>query len=106
MLNLHKTKILAGVLLFSACGESDVDPRIATDDDDMTLRYGSMCASCHGHEGEGGVGPSLIRTIWDRESLTQKIDLTMPTEDPSDCTDVCAELIANYVADSFTTAPN
>jgi hypothetical protein len=65
--------------------------------------YQAQCASCHGKEGEGVAGKYDEPLIGDRslESLTRKIDRTMPEEDPDLCVGEDARQVALYIYDAF-----
>ncbi len=70
--------------------------------------YSRQCASCHGAEGGGGIGPSLVGcgTCNSEESLFDKIDKDMPVGNPSGCTDSCARDIAAYIFQVFNGEPS
>lgn len=65
--------------------------------------YQQMCSGCHGAEGEGGVGPSLIlddgacKSCSDADSLISSIEQSMPLSDPSQCSGDCAVSVAYYI---------
>lgn len=48
--------MLTAALLLGACGGGDEDPAARG----RTLANSSGCASCHGSDGQGGVGPGWI----------------------------------------------
>ncbi len=65
--------------------------------------YREQCASCHGREGEGVAGKYDEPLTGERslESLTRKIERTMPEEDPDLCKGEEARLVAAYIYDAF-----
>ena len=69
--------------------------------------YDSLCASCHGASGEGGVGGALPvpagRNYSNLAELAQYNDQSMPTisGSPSDCVGECAERTAAYIWAGF-----
>ncbi len=65
--------------------------------------YKEQCASCHGALGEGVTGKFDEPLTGERslESLTRKIDRTMPEEDPELCAGEDARLVAAYIYDAF-----
>lgn len=78
-------------LLFMNVGAQDAD----TGED----LYAEKCATCHGENGEGDIGPSHIGcSICDSlQGLIEEIENNMPTTDPEDCTDDCADDTAAYI---------
>lgn len=68
-------------------------------------QYDAMCSNCHGSDGSGGLGGSLIncKTCTSFDNLTHKIDQTMPTGAANTCTEACAKNIAGYILNGFTT---
>ncbi len=64
---------------------------------DAAAYYRAECASCHGGAGQGRRGPALAPWRDSRADLVASIDETMPYADPTDCTGVCAEAVADYV---------
>jgi hypothetical protein len=67
------------------------------------ILYQQQCASCHGKQGEGVSGKYDDPLTGERslDSLTRKIDRTMPEEDPDLCTGEDARLVAAYIYDAF-----
>ena len=65
--------------------------------------YQAQCASCHGRQGEGVAGKYDEPLTGDRslESLTRKIDRTMPEEDPELCQGEDARAVSLYIYDAF-----
>lgn len=61
------------------------------------LRYAQLCASCHGEQAQGGIGPKLTDWSGGRAALIEVIDATMPTQDPTQCQRDCAEEIADLL---------
>ena len=62
--------------------------------------YASQCSSCHGSNGEGGVGPALnvATPATDTfDELVVKIRDTMPPSNPGGCNQDCAEILAAYI---------
>lgn len=65
--------------------------------------YQQLCSGCHGADGAGGVGPSLIlddgvcKSCSDTDALISSIDLTMPLANPSQCSGECAVSVAYYI---------
>ncbi|WP_428241945.1 c-type cytochrome [Gynuella sp.] len=67
--------------------------------------YQSMCAGCHGNKGTGGVGGPLLgcQNCSSYKKLTQVINDTMPIASVSACTGTCAEDVAGYIMNNFST---
>lgn len=65
--------------------------------------YQQQCASCHGRQGEGVAGKFDDPLVGERslESLTRKIDRTMPEEDPELCKGEDARAVAVYIYEAF-----
>lgn len=69
-------------------------------------QYSSLCTVCHGPTGLGGIGPNLRTSSFNTlASLQNKINLTMPQNNPSACVDdvsfTCATDVANFVLNEF-----
>ncbi len=65
--------------------------------------YNSLCASCHGTNGEGGGGSSLqgCGTCTSQSVLSARISDTMPRGNPNACTGTCADDVATYILATF-----
>jgi len=63
--------------------------------------YAAECASCHGAQGQGDVGPSLRSWSKGRPTLVQTIAERMPLTKPGSCTGTCATSIADYILTAF-----
>jgi hypothetical protein len=65
--------------------------------------YKNQCASCHGPRGEGVPEKFDEPLAGDRslDALTQKIERTMPEEDPDACVGEDARQVAAYIYDAF-----
>lgn len=63
----------------------------------------SLCAKCHGSQGEGVAGEYDEPLIGDKPigELAQIIDETMPSDDPTQCVGADAEKVAAYLYDAF-----
>lgn len=67
--------------------------------------YAGQCASCHGDQGQGDVGPALAGTgaNWELPALTQYIEDFMPVGNTQSCVGgqdgACAYEIARLIAD-------
>jgi cytochrome c551/c552 len=63
--------------------------------------YGKQCASCHGPEGQGAIGPRLndasCKSCGDQGKLIDVIARTMPPANPTSCDKTCATLVAQYI---------
>jgi hypothetical protein len=63
--------------------------------------YGKQCASCHGPEGLGAIGPRLndasCKSCGDEGKLIDVIAHTMPPANPTSCDKTCATLVAQYI---------
>lgn len=63
--------------------------------------YGKHCASCHGLEGQGAIGPRLndasCKSCGDEGKLIDVIARTMPPANPAACDKNCATLVAQYI---------
>lgn len=71
-------------------------------------QYGTLCAVCHGNNGEGGQGPGLQGYSQSAfTSLRNRIDATMPQGNSGACIDsgtsTCATDIANFVIRRLST---
>lgn len=85
------------VSVLAACSEP---PGSASNEG--VLRYGELCASCHGQDGQGLSGPSLRDWSRGRDELVAIIDARMPLGEPEKCTGRCAEDIADYILAKLT----
>ena len=70
------------------------------------INFQSLCTVCHGVTGLGIIGPNLRTSNFNTfTALRQKIDSTMPQNDPGACKDTasstCATDIANFVLNEF-----
>ncbi|MEJ2669007.1 MAG: c-type cytochrome [Gammaproteobacteria bacterium] len=83
------------------------DPKLANEG---KSDYDEQCALCHGIIGEGGSGggltPDVCGSCTDIETLADRIDLTMPTQDITMCdrtvgTNFCADETAKYILAGF-----
>jgi hypothetical protein len=65
--------------------------------------FQQSCAVCHGDNGEGRIGPTLIGcNVCDSvESLFNKIEPDMPSTNPSSCVDQCAWDVATFIFEVF-----
>lgn len=83
---------LAAVLFVAAFAQQG-DP-----DNGMEL-FEQKCAVCHGSSGEGKTAPSLVgcSRCDSLDRLFDKIDSSMPRNNPQDCVDQCAMDIAAYI---------
>ena len=64
---------------------------------DSLRAWNTLCAGCHGDEGQGGIGPELAGTTRTFEELRDAIDVRMPPEDPTLCVGECAEGLAQFI---------
>lgn len=88
----------------ASCSRRDEDVRTTTDQlSSGEALYGSLCKSCHGARGEGGIGPALrdLQKGYDEASLVSVIDSTMPLREPEKCDRACAEDIGAYIYRTF-----
>ena len=66
-------------------------------------RYTKLCQSCHGAQGQGGVGPALkisgpsCPSCQSDATLIDRIAKTMPQGTKGSCTGECARSIARYI---------
>ena len=68
----------------------------------------SLCAACHGANGEG-VQDRCERPLQGSNELAdliQIVDETMPEDDPEKCTGESAEKVARYIFETFYRPPN
>lgn len=65
--------------------------------------YEKQCLDCHGAQGEGSDKKETDPLIGDRtlESLTGRIERTMPEDNPDDCVGPDARAVAEYVYHAF-----
>ncbi len=84
------------LMMGTGCAKG-TDPADAGDPVAGKALYESLCASCHGTLGQGGLGPKLNPWTKGAESLVDVIDSRMPPSDPSLCDDACPEDIAAYI---------
>ena len=76
-------------------------------DPDAAVWFATMCASCHGERGQGGVAPRLDRWAKPRADLVAAIDERMPTGNPDGCKGDCAAALADLILLSLqTTEPD
>ncbi len=54
------------------------------------------CATCHGERGDNPDRP-IVLDRWTRASLINKIDVSMPLNNPGACVGACATAIADYI---------
>jgi mono/diheme cytochrome c family protein len=63
--------------------------------------YDAQCAACHGADGVGGafgdLTPNVWTQAWDQDSLTTKIEDTMPLGQDANCVGDCARNTAAYI---------
>lgn len=66
-------------------------------------QYTSLCASCHGSNGEGGIGSELTGCAQcsSFENLSAYIDSNMPNTNAASCVDECADNTAGYILETF-----
>ena len=76
------------------------DPQDPTDER-AAVWYGTLCASCHGEQGEGGTAPALDAWAKGRPALVEAIDRTMPLGAPERCAGACAEAVADLILTRF-----
>jgi len=87
--------------------QPDPEPEPEPDSDQESLTrgisaYNALCQQCHGNNGQGVTAPNLVNSSFNTfDVLRNKIDATMPKNNPSACSDTdsssCATDIANYV---------
>lgn len=70
--------------------------------------YDAQCRSCHGAQGNGGVGPALNNSTScpscaSHDTLWVEIRDTMPQQSPSSCDEGCARDVASYIMNNFST---
>jgi Protein of unknown function (DUF1592)/Protein of unknown function (DUF1588)/Protein of unknown function (DUF1595)/Protein of unknown function (DUF1585)/Glycogen recognition site of AMP-activated protein kinase/Cytochrome C oxidase, cbb3-type, subunit III/Protein of unknown function (DUF1587) len=82
--------------------DASLSPPGVTSAVDPAARYASMCASCHGEAGEGGLGTRLVDTPRSIAELTRAIDERMPQGNAAACRGECASSLANYIKANFT----
>ena len=65
--------------------------------------YQKQCVECHGENGEGGDDEFVDPLYGDRsiESLTRRIEKTMPEDDEDLCVGEDAEAVAHYIHEAF-----
>jgi cytochrome c553 len=65
--------------------------------------YKTLCANCHGKEGEGVKDEYAHPLLGDRslDNLTKYIDKRMPEDDPKKCAGEDAAAVAKYIFDAF-----
>ena len=65
--------------------------------------YADKCAKCHGDKGQGVANEydEPLTGDWPLVKLVRVITKTMPEEDPSQCIEKEAELVANYIFKEF-----
>jgi len=107
---LSIARLLACSLLLLGCGEGELtplrpsprapDPPLSPED--AAARYAAQCAECHGAIGEGGFGPRLIDLDTAHGELVAVIHESMPQQDPTQCTDGCAEGLATFIEQRLT----
>ena len=65
--------------------------------------YEKLCKSCHGAEGQGGVGPSLrlsdgiCKSCGSEATLTDRIERTMPLGSVGSCKGICAAQVSHFI---------
>ena len=71
--------------------------------DDRAETFVKLCGSCHGVDGRGISGPSLINcsVCMSQEKLSGKIERDMPLRNASACTGECASEISSYILEDF-----
>ncbi|MCA8990623.1 MAG: DUF1592 domain-containing protein [Planctomycetaceae bacterium] len=65
--------------------------------------YQSLCANCHGKQGEGTIEHAPDPLVGDRSlrELTEYISESMPEDDPAQCEGEDAARVASYIFDAF-----
>gem|GEM_PF-5648029 len=67
--------------------------------------YASLCASCHGSNGDGGMLPLVknCKSCSSEHTLAALIDKTMPVGNVGQCTSDCANNIAAFIINGYKT---
>ena len=99
------TLLITGCRGFEAGSDPAQTPRAPPDpstnpntpDPDAAVWFATMCASCHGERGQGGIAPRLDRWTKPRADLVASIDERMPTGNPDACKGDCATALTDLI---------
>lgn len=72
----------------------------AQDPTNGSTLYSTHCSGCHGNDGSGGSGPTLLSgcsICTDYSQLQPKIENDMPQTSPGTCTGTCADDTAAHI---------
>lgn len=64
--------------------------------------FDTLCASCHGDQGEGASASALIDLAWEESALAEYIEDEMPYRRADRCVGQCAAGLAEYILATFT----
>lgn len=95
-----------GLLSLSLRGEEGGESVVSRGDLDGAAIYRQQCASCHGAQGEGMEEEydEPLHGTRSLESLTRRIERTMPEDEPELCVGDEAAAVARYLYETFYTA--
>lgn len=94
---IQRTVVVSVVVLAGCSGAPDATPSSAGDAATGEKIYASMCASCHGIAGEGGLGPALDHETMSETALAARVAATMPRDKPGTCEGQCSFDVAAFI---------
>lgn len=109
MLRTPTSAFLLTPALLLGAGLASLLSSAAAAAEDVSLRgaeiYRKLCLECHGERGEGVDDKAKpLRGSRDLASLADRIDRTMPEDDPDLCVGEDAQAVAKYMYDAFYSA--
>ena len=83
--------------------ENTIDLTKITDKAGRKALFEQTCAVCHGNDGKGDLGPSIVKSkrFIMKGDVQMFVNGVMPFHNPTKCRDKCATNAAQYIIDNF-----